>query len=97
MPARPELQTFEKRAFCPDSRTRVTPITPFRIGQGLGDGLQLIENMERETGIEPVTSSLGTCSSIDNKELRRPWTTILIICTHGRHRFSEKALLNELK
>src|SRR3954464_14453802 len=29
---------------------------------------QVIENMERETGIEPATSSLGSRCSIENKE-----------------------------
>jgi hypothetical protein len=57
---------------------------------------QNIENMERETGIEPATSSLGMLISIQNKELMRPWTTILIICTHGNHRFRSKTRLNEL-
>jgi hypothetical protein len=31
---------------------------------------QVIENMERETGIEPATSSLGKGTSIENKEHR---------------------------
>jgi hypothetical protein len=31
-------------------------------------GLQVIENMERETGLEPATSSLGIFTSIDFKE-----------------------------
>jgi len=52
--------------------------------------------MERETGIEPATSSLGMLISIENKELMRPWTTILTICTHGRHRFCSKTRLKEL-
>ena len=52
--------------------------------------------MERETGIEPATSSLGIRTWFVNKELMRPWTTILIICTHGNHRFCSKARLNEL-
>jgi hypothetical protein len=43
----------------------------------------LIEKMELETGIEPATSSLGIWGSFVNKELMRPRTTILIICTHG--------------
>ena len=29
--------------------------------------------MERETGLEPATSSLGIRSSFDNKEHLRPW------------------------
>jgi hypothetical protein len=31
------------------------------------------QKMERETGFEPATSSLGTCTSFGNKELLRPW------------------------
>jgi hypothetical protein len=38
---------------------------------------QVIENMERETGIEPATSSLGKRSSVENKELTRPLRCIL--------------------
>jgi len=38
---------------------------------------QVIENMERETGIEPATSSLGKRSSIENKERTRPRRCIL--------------------
>jgi hypothetical protein len=34
---------------------------------------QVIENMERETGIEPATSSLGNRVSFVNKEQMRPW------------------------
>jgi len=34
--------------------------------------------------------------SVANKELMRPWTTILTIGTHGRHRFCSKTRLNEL-
>jgi hypothetical protein len=52
--------------------------------------------MERETGIEPATSSLGNFSSFVNKELMRPWTTILIICTHGNHRNCSTDRLIEL-
>jgi hypothetical protein len=29
--------------------------------------LQVIENMERETGIEPATNSLEDCQSIENE------------------------------
>ncbi len=32
-----------------------------------------IENMERETGFEPATSSLGICMVFVNKELMRLW------------------------
>ncbi len=52
--------------------------------------------MERETGIEPATSSLGMLSSFANTQLMRPWTTFLITCTHERHRFWSQTRLNEL-
>ena len=52
--------------------------------------------MERETGIEPATSSLGMLVSVENKRLMRPWMTILNICTHVRHRSGSKTRLNEL-
>ena len=39
--------------------------------------MQAIDSMERETGIEPATSSLGKRSSIENKELTRPLRCIL--------------------
>ena len=35
-------------------------------------GMQVIEKMERETGLEPATSSLGISASIENKSRRRP-------------------------
>jgi hypothetical protein len=57
---------------------------------------QAIENMERETGIEPATSSLGMLVSVEKQRLMRPWTTILTICTHVRHRLRSKTRLNEL-
>ena len=34
-------------------------------------GVQVIEKMERETGLEPATSSLGIRDSIDNKDVSR--------------------------
>jgi hypothetical protein len=60
------------------------------------DSFQALENMERETGIEPATSSLGNFSSFANTRLMRPWTTILIICTHGNHRNCSTDWLIEL-
>jgi hypothetical protein len=41
--------------------------------------LQVVENMERETGIEPAPNSLEDCRSIENKQLLRPWRRILTI------------------
>src|ERR1035437_1347983 len=34
-------------------------------------GLQVIEKMERETGFEPATSSLGSKTAFESRELRR--------------------------
>jgi len=56
--------------------------------------LEVIEKMERETGLEPATSSLGIRSSFDNKELLRPWRHFLYIDDHAESVFGEKARLN---
>jgi hypothetical protein len=45
--------------------------------------LQIIDSMERETGIEPATSSLGKRSSIVNKGLWRSWRSTQCIEIHG--------------
>jgi len=39
--------------------TSVTLFTPFLLGCFVWDWLEVIENMERATGFEPATSSLG--------------------------------------
>jgi len=39
------------------------------------ESAQVVDNKERETGIEPATSSLGNWRSIENKEQQRPWTS----------------------
>ena len=45
-------------------------------GQDVGaDVGKLLIKKERETGIEPATSSLGNWRSIENKEQWRPWTS----------------------
>jgi hypothetical protein len=45
-------------------------------GQDVGANVgKLLIKKERETGIEPATSSLGNWRSIENKEQRRPWTS----------------------
>jgi hypothetical protein len=46
------------------------------------DTLQVVEKMERETGIEPATNSLEGCESIENKEQLRSWRKILTIIFH---------------
>jgi len=38
--------------------------------------------MERETGLEPATSSLGICSNIDNKEHMRQQRWFLANLNH---------------
>jgi hypothetical protein len=40
-------------------------------------GAQRIEKMERETGVEPATSSLGSWYASENKEQLRPRRCIL--------------------
>ena len=42
----------------------------------------------------PQNASLGNRTWFMNRGLMRPWTTILIICTHGNHRFWPKTRLN---
>jgi hypothetical protein len=37
-----------------------TLFTPFSLGYFVWDWLEVIEKMERETGFEPATSSLGS-------------------------------------
>ncbi len=55
---------------------------------------QLIENMERETGIEPATSSLGNWRTFVNKEQIRPWRSILTIEVNGGSVTYGKSVLN---
>jgi hypothetical protein len=42
----------------------------------------VVEEMERETGIEPATNSLEGCGPIENKEQLRSWRRILTIIFH---------------
>ena len=62
----------------------------------VADQPQVIEKMERETGFEPATSSLGIWSWIVNKEHMRPRWQILNIKSHGISAFFAFALLNAL-
>jgi len=41
-----------------------TLFTPFVLGCFVWDSLEVIENMERETGFEPATSSLGSYTTL---------------------------------
>jgi hypothetical protein len=54
---------------------------------------EAIENMERETGIEPATSSLGIQRTFVNKEQMRPWRLILTIEVHGDSAIYGKSVL----
>ena len=45
--------------------------------QPLSGYLQVIYSMERETGFEPATSSLGISAEIESKNQRRPWRCTL--------------------
>jgi hypothetical protein len=50
--------------------------------------------MERETGFEPATSSLGIWSSFEYRELMRSWRSILNIESHGVSAFYAVCPLN---
>ena len=47
-------------------------------------GIQLksLKKLEREMGLEPPTSSLGSRASFENKEQMRPWRCILTTASH---------------
>jgi hypothetical protein len=45
--------------------------------------LQTVDSMERETGFEPATSSLGIQLAFVYKEQMRPWRLILTIEVNG--------------
>jgi hypothetical protein len=51
--------------------------------------------MERETGIEPATSSLGKRRSIENKELTRPLRCNLTTETIEKTQIASKRRLTE--
>ena len=57
---------------------------------------QVIENMERETGIEPATSSLGIQFSFVYKGKRRSWRSTECIEIHGVSSVLCEARLNAL-
>ena len=50
--------------------------------------------MERETGIEPATSSLGIQLAFANKEQMRPWRLILTIEVNGVSATYTESVLN---
>jgi len=50
--------------------------------------------MERETGIEPATSSLGIQLAFVNKEQMRPWRLILTTEVNGVSATYTKSVLN---
>jgi hypothetical protein len=52
--------------------------------------LQVVEKMERETGIEPATNSLEGCGSVENKEQLRSWRRILTIIFHRVPRLTHR-------
>jgi hypothetical protein len=55
---------------------------------------QVVEKMERETGFEPATSSLGIRLSFEYTEHMQPWRHLLIMTSHDESAFCEFALLN---
>jgi len=50
---------------------RLLHFTPFCAERPFSQSMQAIEKMERETGIEPATSSLGNYEPFDSKELSK--------------------------
>src|SRR5436309_12726834 len=46
--------------------------------------------MERETGFEPATSSLGISAQFENKDQRRPWRCILTTANRPKNKLSFK-------
>jgi hypothetical protein len=63
-------------------QTIQTYITGISDNPDVLESMQIVEKMERETGIEPATNSLEECVSIANKRLQRSWRAIL---THDTH------------
>src|SRR5271167_4309784 len=58
------------------------------------NGLYFIENMERETGLEPAASNLGIWHSFEYREHLRPLRCILTICNHRDSTTCPKTPLN---
>src|SRR5436305_14323103 len=46
--------------------------------------------MDRETGFEPATSSLGISAQFENKDQRRPWRCILTTANSPKNKLSFK-------
>src|SRR5262249_34170974 len=57
-------------------------------------GMQVIEKLERETGLEPATSSLGIRLSFEYTEHMQPWRHLLITESREESAFCEFSLLN---
>ena len=75
--------THSRRSFAIQQLATVhTDVTALSHNPDVSDSLQVIEKMERETGIEPATNSLEECVSIANKRLQRSWRAILTTDTH---------------
>jgi hypothetical protein len=60
------------------------------------EGFQVIEKMERETGLEPATSSLGKRISIVNRGLRRSRRCFLVKEVFCFQWWLSKSCLNEV-
>lgn len=58
---------------------------------------EVVEDMERETGIEPATSSLGKYLAIVNKGLRRLWRSFLVRSFAVNRAFSDLLLSKVIK
>ena len=68
-------------------------LAPLRIGSQPTSSRYVLENMERETGLEPVTSSLGKGTSFENKE---HGVFVISVLATGDIEFSSSALPRSL-
>jgi hypothetical protein len=53
-----------------------------------------LKKMERETGFEPATSSLGISAQFENKDQRRPWRCILTTANRPKNKLCFKTPSN---
>jgi hypothetical protein len=74
-----------------------TLFTPFLLDCFVWDWLELVENMERETGFEPATSSLGIHPLIESKSLARFCCDFLNLQRFAESAVSEFVILNEAR
>ena len=63
---------------------RLLGVSPLRTDRELAENRYVIENMERETGLEPVTSSLGSWHSTTELLPLGRWVQTPIASPHGK-------------